>query len=118
MACPASTQWSGKSLHFVVWLLLVPAHLPCSYDPGSNCWKSVAPMGTRRLGVGVAVTGGCLYAVGGSDGSVPLASVERYSRNNIIFTPILTVQDFSSDSSHLHIKKMVQTFFLALDLTL
>lgn len=35
-------------------------------------------MRTRRLGVGVAVTGGCLYAVGGSDGVTPLASVERY----------------------------------------
>lgn len=34
-------------------------------------------MGTKRLGVGVAVTGGCLYAVGGSDGTIPLASVER-----------------------------------------
>lgn len=49
----------------------------CSYDPASNTWKAVAPMGNRRLGVGVAVTGGCLYAVGGSDGSAPLASVER-----------------------------------------
>lgn len=49
-----------------------------SYDPVSNLWKSEAPMGTRRLGVGVAVTGGCLYAVGGSDGAAPLASVERY----------------------------------------
>ena len=35
-------------------------------------------MSNRRLGVGVTVTGGCLHAVGGSDGAVPLASVERY----------------------------------------
>ena len=49
----------------------------CSYNPASNCWKSETPMSTRRLGVGVAVTGGCLYAVGGSDGAAPLASVER-----------------------------------------
>lgn len=34
-------------------------------------------MSHRRLGVGVTVTGSCLYAVGGSDGTVPLASVER-----------------------------------------
>lgn len=27
--------------------------------------------------MGVTVTGGCLYAVGGSDGAIPLASVER-----------------------------------------
>ncbi len=29
-------------------------------------------MSTRRLGVGVAVLGGALYAVGGSDGTSPL----------------------------------------------
>ena len=29
-------------------------------------------MSTRRLGVGVAVLGGFLYAVGGSDGTSPL----------------------------------------------
>lgn len=29
-------------------------------------------MSTRRLGVGVAVLGGYLYAVGGSDGTSPL----------------------------------------------
>ena len=35
-------------------------------------------MNTIRLGVAVAVIGGHLYAVGGSDGSTPLATVERY----------------------------------------
>lgn len=41
-------------------------------------------MGNKRLGVGVAVTGGCLYAVGGSDGTSPLSSVERSARLVII----------------------------------
>lgn len=50
-----------------------------SYDPGNNLWKSVTPMSHRRLGVGVTVTGSCLYAVGGSDGTVPLSSVERFA---------------------------------------
>lgn len=45
-------------------------------------------MGYRRLGVGVAVTGGCLYAVGGSDGVVPLASVERWVSNMCMATPL------------------------------
>lgn len=35
-------------------------------------------MTTRRLGVAVAVLGGALYAVGGSDGQAPLNTVERY----------------------------------------
>lgn len=38
----------------------------------------VAPMTTRRLGVAVAVLGGYLYAIGGSDGQCPLNTVERY----------------------------------------
>lgn len=44
------------------------------YDPQTNRWSKVAPMSTKRLGVAVAVLGGYLYAVGGSDGSSPLNS--------------------------------------------
>lgn len=36
-------------------------------------------MSTRRLGVGVAVLGGYLYAVGGSDGTSPLNTGKRLS---------------------------------------
>ncbi len=35
-------------------------------------------MSTRRLGVGVAVINGQVYAVGGSDGQHPLSTVEHY----------------------------------------
>lgn len=41
-------------------------------------FEKVAPMTTRRLGVAVAVLGGYLYAIGGSDGQCPLNTVERY----------------------------------------
>lgn len=41
-------------------------------DPKENKWTRVASMSTRRLGVAVAVLGGFLYAVGGSDGTSPL----------------------------------------------
>ena len=37
--------------------------------------------------MGVAVTGGCLYAVGGSDGVIPLASVERWVSNECSHSP-------------------------------
>ncbi len=52
-------------------------HLPLffdekRYDPKENKWSKVASMNTRRLGVAVAVLGGYLYAVGGSDGQMPL----------------------------------------------
>ena len=42
------------------------------YDPQTNRWARAASMSTRRLGVGVAVLNGYLYAVGGSDGTSPL----------------------------------------------
>lgn len=42
-------------------------------------------MTTRRLGVAVAVLGGYLYAIGGSDGQCPLNTVERYDSRYVIF---------------------------------
>ena len=55
-----------------------------SYDPTTNTWSHVTSMNTHRLGVAVGVLGGCLYAVGGSDGSSPLNTVERYMNSVII----------------------------------
>lgn len=48
------------------------------YNPFWCLNFQVAPMTTRRLGVAVAVLGGYLYAIGGSDGQCPLNTVERY----------------------------------------
>ena len=52
--------------------LIASSVLIARYDPQTNKWMKVASMSTRRLGVGVAVLGGALYAVGGSDGTSPL----------------------------------------------
>lgn len=52
-------------------------------------------MTTRRLGVAVAVLGGHLYAIGGSDGQCPLNTVERYDPRYFIllkFIYILHIQ--------------------------
>lgn len=57
---------------FGVTVLRVTNFLVCRYDPKENKWTRVASMSTRRLGVAVAVLGGFLYAVGGSDGTSPL----------------------------------------------
>ena len=55
----------------------------CSrYNPKENKWTSVSPMLSRRLGVAVAVLDGHLYAVGGSDGSAPVNTVERCVYHN------------------------------------
>ena len=48
------------------------------YDPVKNKWQRIAPMSARRLGVAVAVVNDVLYAVGGSDGTSPLYTVEKY----------------------------------------
>ena len=48
------------------------------YDPATNTWEAVAPMSTKRAGLGAASIDGKLYAVGGHDGSARLATVERY----------------------------------------
>ena len=48
------------------------------YDPKTCEWTTLAPMLTHRHGVGVAVLGGPIYAVGGHDGWSYLNTVERY----------------------------------------
>lgn len=48
------------------------------YDPERDQWQLVAPMLTRRIGVGVAVINRLLYAVGGFDGANRLSSCECY----------------------------------------
>ena len=40
-------------------------------------WIRVASMGTKRLGVAVAVLDGYLYAIGGSDGQSPLSTGKK-----------------------------------------
>lgn len=58
----------------------------CRYDPKENKWTRVASMSTRRLGVAVAVLGGFLYAVGGSDGTSPLNTGTLSCEYNVTFT--------------------------------
>ena len=49
------------------------------YDPATNTWEAVAPMGAGRVALSTAVIDGKLYAVSGrSTGSTPLNTVERY----------------------------------------
>ena len=69
------TEQQNCSIKTIVWLRLSLETRFVSgfrYDPQNNKWGKVASMSTRRLGVGVAVLQGYLYAVGGSDGTCPL----------------------------------------------
>lgn len=62
-------------------LALCSAASPASlhrYEPEHDKWYLVAPMLTRRIGVGVAVLNRLLYAIGGFDGTNRLNSAECY----------------------------------------
>ena len=48
-------------------------------------------MSSRRLGVGVAVLGGFLYAVGGSDGSSPLSTGRSHANYCMEIVTIITI---------------------------
>ncbi|CAB4056548.1 IVNS1ABP [Lepeophtheirus salmonis] len=51
-----------------------------SYNPISNRWTSLEPMLTKRGRFGITTLNGCIYAVGGSNGSTELSSVEKYDK--------------------------------------
>lgn len=68
----SSKYLNGHGLKFRLGGDLMRYLLFFRYDPKENKWTRVASMSTRRLGVAVAVLGGFLYAVGGSDGTSPL----------------------------------------------
>ncbi|XP_047202057.1 kelch-like ECH-associated protein 1A [Girardinichthys multiradiatus] len=50
----------------------------CCYNPMTNQWSQRASLNIPRNRVGVAVVDGCIYAVGGSQGSVHHNTVERW----------------------------------------
>lgn len=51
------------------------------YTPGLNAWQTLAPMLEARGRFNIAVAdNGDVYAVGGSNGTTELATVERYRK--------------------------------------
>lgn len=44
------------------------------YDAANDTWSTCCSMEARRSTLGVAVLNGCIYAVGGFDGSTGLSS--------------------------------------------
>ncbi|KAK2511235.1 Keap1 [Columba livia] len=62
--------WPPRHSHTVIG--------PPRYEPERDEWQLVAPMLSRRIGVGVAVLNRLLYAVGGFDGTTRLSSAECY----------------------------------------
>ncbi|XP_061752147.1 kelch-like ECH-associated protein 1A isoform X2 [Nerophis ophidion] len=54
------------------------SNMLCCYNPMTNQWSQRAPLNIPRNRVGVAVVDGCIYAVGGSQGSTLHNTVERW----------------------------------------
>lgn len=72
------------------------------YTAATNTWVSLASMPTPRRGLGAAVVGNALYAIGGSTGAAPcsgtpLATVERYSFASGTWTTVAPLPSPRSD---------------------
>ena len=48
------------------------------FNPATNIWSPITPMGTKRSCLGIATFDGLIYCAGGYDGASCLSSVERY----------------------------------------
>lgn len=75
---------------------LTPPSPSCRYDPEKDQWQLVAPMLTRRIGVGVAVINRLLYAVGGFDGANRLGSCECYNPDRDEWTSMASMNTVRS----------------------
>lgn len=72
------------------------------YDPAADTWTSLADMPTGRGGLGVAVLGNAIYAIGGrTSGSPcagsPLATVERYDVATDTWSTVASLPSARSD---------------------
>jgi N-acetylneuraminic acid mutarotase len=74
------------------------------YTPATDTWTTLAPMPTARDGLGAAVVGDAIFAIGGraqtagpcSD-ATPLATVERYDINTDTWTTVAPLPTPRSD---------------------
>ncbi len=72
------------------------------YDPATDTWTSLADMPTGRAGLGVAVVGNAIYAIGGRTGASPcsggtLDTVERYDIATDTWSTVASLPSARSD---------------------
>jgi N-acetylneuraminic acid mutarotase len=72
------------------------------YTPATDTWVSLASMPTPRAGLGAAVVGNSIYAIGGRTGTTPcsgtpLATVERYDIASNTWTAVAPLPTARSD---------------------
>lgn len=61
------------------------------FDPRSNAWTKMPPMGTHRKHLGVAVYNNMIYAVGGRDDSSELSSAEKFNPQTNTWQPVVAM---------------------------
>lgn len=89
-----------------------------TYDPFSNKWSNIAKLSATRHRLGITALDGVIYAVGGSDGTVCLNTVEKYDAENDIWNPVASMSarrmgekiDHICDNNH-QLKLWKVTFF-------
>jgi N-acetylneuraminic acid mutarotase len=59
-----------------------------AYDPSTNTWAAIAPMGTMRYGLAASTLNGKIYALGGNGPSGTLNIAEAYHPSNGTWTTI------------------------------
>lgn len=74
-------------------------------DLKTYTWTQMNPMNTHRHGLGVALLGGTLYAVGGHDGWSYLNTVERFVYQlQFIFIPPKYFHQMGSNNANLELR--------------
>ncbi|XP_014782697.1 kelch-like protein 20 [Octopus bimaculoides] len=82
-----------RKMILAIFLIFFPSsnNLVERYDPRTNRWNPVSPMGTRRKHLGVAVYNNMIYAVGGRDDTTELSSTERYNPQTNTWQPVVAM---------------------------
>ena len=62
------------------------------YDPVLNAWQEMADMRVPRSELGLAMLDGCVYAVGGWEGTSRLDSVERFDPETNTWSVMLSLK--------------------------
>lgn len=78
------------SRHFNIW---INARIPFQqFDPRVGRWSTVPSMSSKRSSVGVATLDGELFCVGGNDGTMCMASGERFNARRNSWEPIAAME--------------------------
>lgn len=107
------------SCHYFSFSLVNPPwHVAVErYDPRTNTWAKMPPMGTHRKHLGVAVYNNMIYAVGGRDDSSELSSAERFNPQTNTWQPVVAMTSRRSGvrRAHLRVEVILWSWYYGAD---